>query len=112
MAAARAISGLAGVKFVLDTDYYVAGYAGNPPETNRQQCIAYAKSLANGVDVFCFDSDPIMTDYTTPSAPVLRPALMNADGIHANQAGQDALTYGDGTYPGLQALYKTVFGIP
>lgn len=111
MASARAISGLSNVKFVLDTDYFVSGYAGGAAETYRQQCIAYAKSLANGSTVFCFDSDIIMTDYTTPATPVLKSAYMNADGVHANQAGQDAMTYGDGKNPGLQALYKTVFGI-
>ena len=111
MAAARALPGLADVKFVLDTDYFVNGYAGTAKEGYRQECIVYAKSLANGSTVFCFDSDVIMTDYSVPATPVLKSALMNADGVHANQTGQDALTYGDGTNPGLQALYKTIFGI-
>lgn len=107
MASARALPGLANVKFIIDTDYYVGGYTGNA-ETQRQLCIAYGKSLANGSTVFVFDSDIIMTDYTNPAAPVLRSAYMNADGVHANQVGQDAMTYGDGTHPGLQSLYTTV----
>jgi hypothetical protein len=107
MASVRAITGLANIKFVLDTDYW-----GVPSDVKVRQCINYAKSLANGSTVFCFDSELIMFDYSNPSAPVRRADFMNADGIHANQAGQDALTYGDGGKPGLQALYKTIFGIP
>ena len=107
MAWVRAIPGLENVKFVLDTDYYTGGYTGTT-ESNRQQCVAYAKSLANGTTVFCFDSDSIITDYRTPSAPVLRTALMHGDGVHANQMGQDYMTYGGGPNPGLVALYASV----
>ncbi|MBD8724666.1 hypothetical protein IFT43_14980 [Oxalobacteraceae sp. CFBP 13708] len=110
MASVRAIAGMENVKFVLDTDYFTSGYNGNK-ETWRQQCIAYAKSLANGSTVFCFDSDPIITDYSTPSAPVLRPALMQSTEnppVHANQLGQDYLTYGVGPDAGLTSVYKTM----
>jgi hypothetical protein len=110
MAWVRAVPGMENVKFVMDTDYYTSGYNGNK-ETWRQQCIAYAKSLANGSTVFCFDSDPIITDYSTPSAPVLRPTLMQASEnppVHANQLGQDHLTYGAGANTGLAALYANV----
>lgn len=118
MAAARAIPGLENVKFVLDTDYYVTGYAvGTGPENGRQQCIAYAKSLANGVNVFCFDSDAIITDYSNPSAPTFKStyytgtSFIGGDGVHAGPIGINALAYGDGTTPGLQSVYRSAFGI-
>jgi len=118
MAAVRAVSGLANVKFVLDTDYYVGGYAvGTAAENGRQQCIAYTKSLHNGVTVFCFDSDAIITDYSNPSAPTFKPAyftspnFIGGDGVHAGPLGLDAMTYGDGTTPGLQSVYRAAFGI-
>jgi hypothetical protein len=118
MAAARAIPGLENVKFVLDTDYWVAGYSvGTAPETGRQQCIAYAKSLANGSTVFCFDSDTIITDYSNPSVPTFKSAyysgtsFIGGDGVHAGPTGLDALAYGDGTTPGLQSVYRSAFGI-
>jgi hypothetical protein len=122
MAAVRAVPGLESVKFVLDTDYYVTGYAaGTPAENGRQQCIAYAKSLHNGTTVFCFDSDAIITDYSNPSAPTFKSAyfdfaasptkFIGGDGVHAGPLGLDAMAYGDGTTPGLQSVYRTAFGI-
>jgi len=116
MAAVRAKSGLANVKFVFDTDYYVGGYSA-ATEAARQQCIAYAKSLANGTTVFCFDSDAIITDYTNPSAPTFKsayftsPNFIGGDGVHAGPTGLDAMTYGDGTTPGLQSVYRAAFGL-
>ena len=113
MATVRALPGMSAVKFIIDTDYFVPGYAGTANETDRQQCIAYAKSLHNGTTVFCFDSDVIMTDYTTtPGTPVLKSAYMvGGDSIHAGAAGLSAMTYGDGTNPGLQSVYRTAFGL-
>ena len=116
MAAVRAKAGLANVKFVFDTDYYVGGYSA-ATESARQQCIAYAKSLANGTTVFCFDSDAIITDYTNPSAPTFKsayftsPNFIGGDGVHAGPTGLDAMTYGDGTTPGLQSVYRAAFGL-
>jgi hypothetical protein len=116
MASVRAMPGLSNVKFVLDTDYYVGGYGGST-EAARQQCIAYAKSLANGTTVFCFDSDAIITDYTNPSALTFKsayftsPNFTGGDGVHAGPTGLDAMTYGDGTTPGLQSVYRTAFGL-
>ncbi|MBD8725769.1 hypothetical protein IFT43_20605 [Oxalobacteraceae sp. CFBP 13708] len=108
MAWVRAIPGMENVKFVLDTDYYTSGYNGNK-EIWRQQCIAYAKSLANGSTVFCFDSDSIITDYSTPSAPVIKPAyLVGGDAAHVGPSGQDVLTYGAGADAGLVSVYKTL----
>jgi hypothetical protein len=118
MAAARAIAGMENVKFVIDTDYYVGGYAvGTSAENGRQQCIAYAKSLHNGTTVFCFDSDAIITDYSNPSATAFKsayftsPNFIGGDGVHAGPLGLDAMTYGDGTTPGLQSVYRTAFGL-
>lgn len=115
MAAVRAMSGLSNVKFVLDTDYWVGGYTvGTSAENGRQQCIAYAKSLANGNNVFCFDSDAIITDYTN-SQPAFKstyftsPNFIGGDGVHAGPVGLDAMTYGDGTNAGLQSVYTTAF---
>jgi hypothetical protein len=116
MAAVRAKAGLANVKFVFDTDYYVGGYSA-ATESARQQCIAYAKSMANGTTVFCFDSDAIITDYTNPSAPTFKsayftsPNFIGGDGVHAGPTGLDAMTYGDGTTPGLQSVYRAAFGL-
>lgn len=104
MAEVRTISGLENVKFVLDTDYW-----GAPLDANVRQCINYAKSLANNTTVFLFDSEAVMIDFTNASAPVRRSIYMNADNVHANQAGQDVLTYGYGPYPGLTNLYKSMF---
>lgn len=118
MAAVRAVPGLENVKFVIDTDYYVGGYAvGTAAENGRQACIAYAKSLANGTTVFCFDSDAIITDYSNPSAPTFKaayftsPNFIGGDGVHLGPIGLDALTTGDGVTPGLQAVYRTALGI-
>ena len=118
MAAARAIPGMSNVKFVIDTDYYVGGYAvGTAAENGRQQCIAYAKSLHNGTTVFCFDSDAIITDYSNPSATTFKsayftsPNFIGGDGVHAGPLGLDAMAYGDGTNPGLQSFYRTAFGM-
>jgi hypothetical protein len=116
MAWVRATTGMENVKFVLDTDYYTSGYNGNK-ETWRQQCIAYAKSLANNSTVFCFDSDSIITDYSNPAAPALKLALINAgevtnnQPVHANQLGQDYLTYGAGPSTGLTALAATLLSV-
>ena len=116
MATVRSKPGLANVKFVFDTDYYVGGY-NSATEAARQQCIAYAKSLANGTTVFCFDSDAIITDYTNPSAPTFKsayftsPNFIGGDGVHAGPTGLDAMTYGDGTTPGLQSVYRAAFGM-
>jgi hypothetical protein len=118
IAAVRAVSGLANVKFVIDTDYYVGGYTvGTTAETGRRQCIDYAKSLHNGTTVFCFDSDAIITDYSNASAPTFKsayftsPNFIGGDGVHAGPVGLDAMTYGDGTIPGLQSFYRTAFGM-
>lgn len=109
MASARSLA--PGVKFVIDTDYFVSGYAGTQ-EQGRQQCIAYAKSLHNGVDVFCFDNDAIITDYSTPGAPAVKAEyLVGGDALHVGPAGHNANTYGDGTRPGVIDTYRTAFGL-
>lgn len=112
MSSVRAVSGLANVKFVLDTDYYVAGYAASK-EADRQSCISYAKSLANGTSVWCVDSDVIMTDYTNSAAPVLRPAYMSGgDGaVHAGPPGLNAMAYGDKSGPGMLTTYRNAMAI-
>ena len=67
--------------------------------------------------MFCFDSDAIITDYTNPSAPTFKsayftsPNFIGGDGVHAGPAGLDAMTYGDGTTPGLQSVYRAAFGM-
>lgn len=117
MASVRATPGLANVKFVLDTDYFVGGYGGTQKETDRQQCITYAKSLANGTTVFCLDSDAIITDYTNPALPTGKAAyfsgtsFIGGDGVHAGPLGLDAMAYGDGTVEGLQSIYSTAFAV-
>jgi hypothetical protein len=118
MAAARAIPGLENVKFVIDTDYWVGGYAvGTSAENGRRECVAYAKSLANGTTVFCFDSDAIITDYSNPGATAFKsayftsPNFIGGDGVHAGPLGLDAMAYGDGTTPGLQSVYRTALGM-
>ena len=121
MAAVRALPGLANVKWIIDTDYYVTGYSGTARETERQQCIAYAKSLHNGTTVFCFDSDALFTDYTNPSAPTHKSAYYNAatvpptftggDGTHLGPTGLEVYAYGDGANPGLQSTYRTALGM-
>lgn len=113
MAAVRAIPGMESVKFVIDTDYWVGGYAvGTNAENWRRECVAYAKSLANGVNVFCFDSDAIITDYTNAQATFKSAwfsgsSFIGGDGVHAGPIALDAMTYGDGTTPGLQSVYQT-----
>lgn len=112
MAAVRAVPGMTNVKWIIDTDYYVTGYAGTQ-ESDRRQCIAHAKSLANGTTVFVFDSDAIVTDYTTPSAPKFKSAYYSGssfkggDGTHAGPVCLDAMTNGDGTNTGLLSVYQT-----
>lgn len=114
MAAVRAVAGLADVKFVLDTDYGVKGYPGDARESQRQQCIAYAKSLHNGTTVFCFDSDPIITDYsvtTTTGVPMYAPYRVGGDDIHVGPAGLNAIAYGAGSSSSLTATYAAAFGV-
>lgn len=118
MASVRAVAGLSNVKFILDTDYWVTGYSfGTAPENGRRECVAYAKSLHNGTTVFCFDSDAIITDYSDASAPTFKSAyysgtsFIGGDGVHAGPVGLDAMSYGDGTLPGLQSVYRTAFGL-
>jgi hypothetical protein len=118
MAAARAVSGMQNVKFVIDTDYWVGGYAfGTSAENGRRQCVQYAKSLDNGVDVFCFDSDAIITDYSNPSVSAFKaayftsPNFIGGDGVHAGPIALEAMAYGDGVTPGLQAVLKKAFQI-
>lgn len=118
MTAARAIPGLQNVKFVIDTDYWVGGYAvGTAAENGRRQCVAYAKSLDNGTTVFCFDSDAIISDYSNPSAMGFKsayftsPNFIGGDGVHAGPIALDAMTNGDGVTPGLIDVYKKAFQI-
>jgi hypothetical protein len=111
IASVRAVPGMASVKFVISTDYFVNGYAGQQSEIERQLCITHARALADNVSVFLFDSDAIMTDYSIPGTPKNVPAYMNGDGVHANDVGIAAMAYGDGAKPGLQSVYKTVLGI-
>jgi len=122
MANVRAVPGMAGVKFVLDTDYWVTGYqVGTSSESGRLQCVEYAKSLANGTTVFVFDSDAIITDYSNPAVRAFKVAyydfaasptkFIGGDGVHLGPIGLDALVNGDGTTPGLQSVYRTAFGI-
>jgi hypothetical protein len=118
MAAARAIPGLENVKFVIDTDYWVNGYAvGTSAENGRRECVAYAKSLHNGTTVFCFDSDAIITDYSNASATTFKPAYFSGssftggDIVHAGPIALDAMAYGDGVTPGLQSVYRTALGM-
>jgi hypothetical protein len=113
MAAVRAVSGLADVKFVLDTDYGVKGYPGDARESQRQQCIAYAKSLHNGTTVFCFDSDPIITDYsvtTTTGVPMYAPYRVGGDDIHVGPSGLNVLAYGAGPSSSLTQTYASALG--
>jgi len=118
MASARAVPGLENVKFILDTDYWVTGYAvGTSAENGRQQCIAYAKSLHNGTTVFCFDSDALITDYSNPSATTFKSkyysgsSFTGGDGVHAGPIGLEDMAYGDGTLPGLQPIMRQAFGM-
>jgi len=118
MASARAVSGMSNVKFIIDTDYWVAGYAvGTNAENWRRECVAYAKSLHNGTTVFCFDSDAILTDYANPSATTFKSKYYSGgnftggDGVHAGPIGLEDLAYGDGTLPGLQSVMRQAFGI-
>lgn len=114
MAVVRAVPGLASVKFVLDTDYGVKGYPGDPRESQRAQCIAYAKSLHNGTTVFCFDSDPIITDYsvtTADVAPMFAPYRVGGDDLHVGPAGLNAIAYGAGSSSSLAATYAAAFGV-
>jgi hypothetical protein len=113
IAAVRAVAGLADVKFVLDTDYGVKGYPGDAREGQRQQCIAYAKSLHNGTTVFCFDSDPIITDYsvtTTTGVPMYAPYRVGGDDIHVGPSGLNVLAYGAGSSSSLTQTYASALG--
>ena len=113
MAAVRAISGLENVKFVLDTDYVMGSYGGSTPNGEGYTAAAHARSLANGTTVFCFDSDPIITDYTTtPGQPKIKaPYLVGGDAIHTGPSGQAAMAYGAGPSASLTSVYATAFGI-
>jgi hypothetical protein len=113
MAAVRAISGLENVKFVLDTDYVMGSYGGSTPNGEGYTAAAHARSLANGTTVFCFDSDPIITDYTTtPGQPKIKaPYLVGGDSIHTGPSGLAAMAYGAGPSASLTSVYATAFGI-
>jgi hypothetical protein len=113
MAAVRAIPGLENIKFVLDTDYSVGTYAGSTPNGAGYTAAEHARSLANGTTVFCFDSDPIITDYTTtPGQPKIKaPYLVGGDSIHTGPSGQAAMAYGAGSNASLTSVYATAFGI-
>ncbi len=112
MSTVLAVPGMSNVIFVLGTDYYVNGYAGTQAEVERQSCITYAKSLANGSTILVFDSDAIMTDYSNPNAPTNVAAYMvGGDAIHAGPAGISAMVNGLPGKPGLQSVYKKVLGI-
>lgn len=114
MAAVRAMPGLSAVKFVFDTDYGVKGYPGDPREAFRLQCNAYARSLANGTTVFCFDSDPIITDYSVTSstvAPMYAPYKVGGDDLHVGPYGLSALAYGAGSSSSLTQTYASAFGV-
>jgi hypothetical protein len=108
IASVRAVSGMSNVKFVISTDYFVNGYAGSNAEAERQLCIAHVRALADNVNIFLFDSDAIITDYTTPGKPKNRAAYMNADGVHANDVGIAAMASGVSGKPGLRAVYQTL----
>jgi hypothetical protein len=104
----RAVPAMANVKFVISTDYYVNGYAGSQAETERQLCITHARKLADNVSIFLFDSDAIITDYSTPGKPKNVAAYMNSDNVHANGVGIAAMANGLPGKPGLQAVFKAV----
>jgi hypothetical protein len=113
MSAVRAIPGLENVKFVLDTDYSVGTYSGSTPNGEGYMAAEHARSLANGTTVFVFDSDPIITDYTTlPGQPRIKaPYAVGGDSIHAGPSGQAVLAYGAGPNASLTSVYATAFGI-
>jgi hypothetical protein len=113
MAAVRAIPGLENIKFVLDTDYVMGSYGGSTPNGAGYTAAEHARSLANGTTVFVFDSDPIITDYTTtPGQPKIKaPYLVGGDSIHTGPSGQAAMAYGAGPNASLTSVYATAFGI-
>jgi hypothetical protein len=113
MTSVRAIPGLENVKFVLDTDYVMGSYSGSTPNGEGYSAAAHARTLANGTTVFVFDSDPIITDYTTtPGQPKIKaPYLVGGDSIHAGPAGINAMAYGAGPNASLTSVYATAFGI-
>lgn len=113
MAAVRAIAGLENIKFVFDSDYTLGTYSGTTPNGEGYKAVAYAKSLVNNTTVFFFDSDPIVTDYTTtPGVPKIKaPYAVNGDSIHVGPSGHPALAYGAGPDLGLVTTYAAAFGI-
>ena len=113
MAAVRAIPGLENVKFVLDSDYVMGSYGGSTPNGAGYTAAEHARSLANGTTVFVFDSDPIITDYTTtPGTPKIKaPYLVGGDNIHAGPSGISAMAFGAGPNASLTSVYAAAFGI-
>ena len=79
-----------GTQIWMTTDYAVNGYNG-VAEQARQFCVQRARQLAKSGVVNLIDTDPLVSDYTTPSAPVIL-AAYNQDNVHCNAAGQAVLS--------------------
>lgn len=80
-----------GAQIWMTTDYAVNGYTG-ASETSRQECIAAAREMGASGLVNLIDTDPLLSDYTNPAAPIILAQYDQGDHVHANPAGQAVLS--------------------